>query len=422
MIAIDGVPNEAGRYVLVFPSGSDEYGRVLRRVMGVSEVLRSADAGSENDLQTAGAVVFDRLGIAVVQADPDQLVSLQGASPDVLSVEPELEHYPLGVGSEDYLAGYRDGVADLTRRLGIAEPATPSGAASRFADTAEFTWGLQAVGASVDRSGGAGIKVAVLDTGFTLGHPDFADRGVITRSFVPGEDAADAHGHGTHCVGTACGPLVPAGGGRRYGVAYASQVYVGKVLANNGTGNDTGILAGIDWALGEGCQVISMSLGADVRQVSAAYERAGAAALAAGTLIVAAAGNNARRPGDKGFVGVPANSPSIMAVAAVDQALGVAPFSATSNPVAGGQVDIAAPGVEVYSSWTLPQRYNTISGTSMATPHVAGLAAVAAQVSGLRGQDLWAQLTRTAQRLDGASADVGSGLAHTDGNGAIVDS
>lgn len=421
MIAIDGVPDETGRYVLVFPPGANEYSGVLRRVMGVSDVLRSAEAGSENDLAGAGAIVFDRLGIAVVQADPDQLVSLQGAPSEVLSVEPELEHRPLGVGSQDYVAGYRDGVADLTRRLGVADTA-PTGAAARFADTPEFTWGLQAVGATTEPAGGEGIKVAVLDTGFTLGHPDFAGRGVVTRSFVPGEDAADAHGHGTHCVGTACGPKLPPGGGRRYGVAFASQVYVGKVLANNGTGSDTGILAGIDWALGEGCQVISMSLGADVRQVSAAYERAGAAALAAGTLIVAAAGNNARRPGDRGFVGVPANSPSIMAVAAVDQNLAVAPFSATSNPVAGGQVDIAAPGVDVYSSWLLPQRYNTISGTSMATPHVAGIAAVSAQTTGLRGQDLWARLTRSAQRLDGASVDVGSGLARTGGDSAIVDS
>lgn len=422
MIALDGVPTDDGRYVVVFPAQApaQEHGRVLRRVLGLDQVVRSADAAPGDDLRAAGAVVFDRLGIAVVQADPDQLASLRAAPADVLSVEPELEHRPLGLGSEDYLTGYRDGVADLTRRLAGGGP-SPIGAAARFADTDTLTWGLQAIGVDGEATGGREIKLAVLDTGFTLNHPDFADRGVIARSFVPGEDAADAHGHGTHCVGTSCGPLVPAGGGRRYGVAHAAQVYVGKVLGNNGTGSDTNILAGIDWALGEGCEVISMSLGADVRQVSAAYERAGAAALAAGSLIVAAAGNNARRPGDQGFVGVPANSPSIMAVAAVDSGLAVAPFSATSNPVAGGQIDIAGPGVDVYSSWILPERYNTISGTSMATPHVAGLAAIHAQASGRRGRDLWSLLTQSAERLSAPSIDVGSGLARVAGERAIVE-
>jgi subtilisin family serine protease len=212
-------------------------------------------------------------------------------------------------------------------------------------------------------------------------------------------------------VGTSCGPARPSGT-RRYGVAPGTTIFVGKVLTNQGSGTDTNILAGMNWAIVNRCRVISMSLGASVAQVSTAYETVGRRALAAGTLVVAAAGNNAdRRLGNVGFVGIPANSPSIMAVAAIDFQLGIAPFSARSNPVQGGQVDVAAPGVAVYSSWPMPNRYNTISGTSMATPHVAGLAALWSQTTGAAGTGLWSALTQAARRLSLPSVDVGAGLA-----------
>lgn len=278
-----------------------------------------------------------------------------------------------------------------------------------FADTDEYTWGLQAIGADHTTATGTGTRVAVLDTGFTFDHPDFAGRQIVSKSFVAGEDTTDTVGHGTHCVGTVAGPAQPDGS-RRYGVAPGVEIYVGKVLGGEGSGSDANILAGINWALAAGCEVISMSLGADVRQPSIAYERVGSRALAAGTLIVAAAGNNAQRPGDPGFVGVPANSPSIMAIAAVDQSLNVAPFSAAGTDIAGGQIDLAAPGVDVYSSWLLPDRYNTISGTSMATPHISGLAALWHERTGATGRDLWTVLTQHAQRLAASSTDVGSGL------------
>jgi subtilisin family serine protease len=134
-------------------------------------------------------------------------------------------------------------------------------------------------------------------------------------------------------------------------------------------------------------------------------------ALKRGTLIVAAAGNESRR--DTGVinpVGRPANSPSIMAVGALDSDLNIAYFSNRGINPQGGQVDIAGPGVNIYSSWPMPTQYRTISGTSMATPHVAGIAALHAEASGLRGQELWNLLVKTARRLTLASEDVGAGL------------
>jgi subtilisin family serine protease len=154
-----------------------------------------------------------------------------------------------------------------------------------------------------------------------------------------------------------------------------------------------------------------MSLGADVQQPHPPYTVVGARALEKGTLIVAAAGNNARRhQRNWGFVGAPANSPYIMAIAALEEDLSVAYFSARSSRGRGGQVDNAAPGWQVYSSWILPQKYNTISGTSMATPHAAGIAALWAEKTGLRGAALWSVLAQESDRLYEPSVDVGAGL------------
>jgi subtilisin family serine protease len=168
----------------------------------------------------------------------------------------------------------------------------------------------------------------------------------------------------------------------------------------------------VNWAVANGARVACLSLGADAREVSTAYDTVGRRALAAGTLIVAAAGNTASRPfGEYGCVAIPASSPSILAVAALDPRLAVADFSVRSDPVAGGKIDLAAPGVGIPSSWTLPRRYHTFSGTSTAAAHVAGLAALWAQATGATGATLWSILRRAARRLPSPSADTGAGLA-----------
>jgi subtilisin family serine protease len=409
-----------GRYIVVFGAAGADPSPALHAA-GLSNVADSREFSSHAvDLSPgsdAGGWYFASLGIAVVSAEPGQLSAMAGVRQNgaaVLSVSPELVHHILD-DAADYTSGYRDGVTDLSKRLqsqGSSGGTQTAAQASQFQDTADFTWGLQATKTVSSSSSGKGIKVAVLDTGFDTSHPDFDGRTVTTYSFISGEDAQDGHGHGTHCIGTSCGPRKPSTG-RRYGIAYEAEIYAGKVLSNAGSGSDAGILAGIDWAIKNGCAVISMSLGADVAQPHPPYTAAGSRALDQGTLIVAAAGNNANRPaGNFGFVGAPANSPYIMAVGALDGQLSVAPFSARSLESLGGQVDVAGPGYQVYSSWLMPTRYRTISGTSMATPHAAGIAALLAEATGYRGRELWAELVQQSQRLLAPSVDVGSGMVN----------
>lgn len=417
-----GAAETTGRFVVTFADGTDagQHVSALRDV-GLSNVARSTDfaASAVDPSQTrdAQAVVFSGVGVAVVTAEPGQVETLQSVSEGrVIAVEPERVLRALTDGAtatESYSTGYAHGVADLAARLTNADTRTVGGAppvvTAAFQDTSRFTWGLQAVCVTRTRRTGKGVTVAVLDTGFDTTHPDFAGRVPVSRSFVTEQAAQDGHGHGTHCIGTSCGPSAP-NGTRRYGVAPGASVLAGKVLADDGRGEEEGIIAGIEWAVAQGATVISMSLGADVREVSEHYETIGRRALAAGSLIIAAAGNNAARPGDPGFVGIPANSPSIMAVASLDRDLAVSSFSAASNPVWGGQIDIAGPGGDVYSSWPMPVRYRTSSGTSMATPHVAGVAALWAEATGHTGCALWSDLTQHATRLPLSSTDVGAGL------------
>ena len=427
-----GTAETTGRWVVTFADEDEADLEATLRGAGVSHVASSRDFAEQaldvGQAQAGDAVVLAELGVAVVSAEPAQVTAMRAAAPGaILSVEPEYVHHILSLPGIDYLRGYQDGVTDLSSRLLASARADLAAAevAQVFQDTPQFTWGLQASGVSSSPFTGEGIKVAVLDTGFTFNHPDFAGRNITAQSFVPGVATADdGHGHGTHCVGTACGPKAPASGVRRYGCAHEADIFVGKVLSDQGSGADTGILAGINWAVANRTEVISMSLGADVPQVSRAYQQVGRRALNRGCLIVAAAGNNAHRDQPSlppqqqfGFVGIPANSPSIMAVAALDNLLNIGFFSARSLPgVRGGSVDIAAPGVGVFSSWNQPrpeqssQMYRSISGTSMATPHVSGIAALWCQARARKARDLWATLTQRAQRLQLPSVDVGSGL------------
>ncbi|MBE9124624.1 MULTISPECIES: S8 family peptidase [unclassified Coleofasciculus] len=426
-------PETTGRYLVLLPEDEIEAGmQTLRDSAGISSVARTAESEGNalppEQLQGADTVVFDQLGVAVVTLEPEQLRSINAATTNtspILALEPERVVYALSdiqpgrMGqppssalthfSADYLRGYRDAVVHLVDNL-LGEQAEALVAPLNEVET---TWGLQVTKVVNSPIGGRGIRVAVLDTGFDFTHPDFTGRSIIGKSFIPNEDAQDGNGHGTHVIGTACGSLSPPIP-PRYGVGYETEIYVGKVLSNQGSGSDSGILAGIEWAISNGCQLISMSLGAPAvlgQPYSRVFEQVARRALRRGTLIIAAAGNESdRRTRLVNPVGHPANCPSIMAVAAIDRQLQVAFFSNGGLNPLGGQIDIAAPGVDIYSSWLMPLRYRTISGTSMATPHVSGIAALYAQTMGATGQELWNLLIQTALRLPLPATDVGAGL------------
>ncbi len=167
----------------------------------------------------------------------------------------------------------------------------------------------------------------------------------------------------------------------------------------------------MNWALQQGCHIISMSLGTKMKDQLYAYGQASKRALDAGCLVIAAAGNNAKRPNSTGYVEPPANSKFAIAVGALSRQLRIAPFSARSNVGQdGGNVDIAAPGMAVHSSFP-GSRYGLNDGTSMATPHVAGIAALWYEKSQKRGRDLVAALRSSAASLSGVdSLDCGAGL------------
>lgn len=430
-------PETTGRFLVVLPS---EYaGNTKRCVDAVKDMagvgsVTTSDEYEENavdmaDASSADAIVFTELGVAVVSgaAGRGQLLAAATADGRALAVEPEPIFYATETAapSPDYFRGYKAAVDHLCEQMNghRAELIGEDGPLA-LGDTNQLTWGLQACRVPTSRFSGQGIRLCVLDTGFDFDHPDFLGRRVVSQSFVPGETAQDGNGHGTHCIGTACGPRVVPGGARRYGVAFGCDIYVGKVLNNAGSGEGGWILAGMEWAINQRCAVISMSLGNKNPAVSTAYEEVGRRALDRGCLIVAAGGNHRLQvPNPPGLVGQPANSPSILAVGAVNSDLGLAAFSTRSSPVTGGKVDLVGPGVAVFSSvptpalppgqprtppW--PPRYHSISGTSMATPHVAGIAALLAQANGFRGATLWNALTRTARPVAIPVVDAGAGL------------
>ncbi len=400
-----------GRYIITFREDAVTEGLDLLSdqtgIMGLASAADFPDSALDfGQLEAAGGAVFPTLGVAVVTLDEAAFSSVMtsaGVDSAILAIEPESTFYAIDDGlSVDYLRGYRDAVDNLYEKANNTVAGTEK--QECFADDTESTWGLKATKVMNSLFTGNGMKVAVLDTGMDLLHPDFAGRSIVSQSFVPGEGVQDGQGHGTHCIGTACG--FKDLNGRRYGVAHKSTIYVGKVLSNAGSGSSAWIIAGMEWAIVNGCQVISMSLGNTNPKQSIAYETVGRRALQNGCLIVAAAGNHG-----PGTVGQPANSPSIMAVAALDNCVQVAGFSSPSGVLTGAKVNIAAPGVKVYSSVPMNKgRYATFNGTSMATPHVAGIAALYAESTGKRGAQLWQLLTSRATALPLPSDRVGSGL------------
>jgi subtilisin len=198
----------------------------------------------------------------------------------------------------------------------------------------------------------------------------------------------------------------------RYGVAPDAELFVARVLGKNGITIEA-LIAALGWAVENDCAVVSMSIGDELPMTvfsSGAMELAASAALAAGTLIVAGAGNDSMRPKLIQPIDHPANCKSIMAVAAIDPTMQIAHYSNAGPPSGEPKVDITGPGTSRSASF--PTRYKVESGTSIATPFVAGVAALYAEAfPEVRGKALWDLLCAKAREIPGFNErDFGAGL------------
>ncbi|MEU6605266.1 S8 family peptidase [Streptomyces shenzhenensis] len=234
---------------------------------------------------------------------------------------------------------------------------------------------------------GKGVKIAVLDTGVDATHPDLKNQVVESKNFTPAADATDHFGHGTHVASIAAGTGAKSGGTYK-GVAPGAEILNGKVLDDSGFGDDSGILAGMEWAAQQGADVVNLSLGGyDTPEIDPLEAEVNKLSAEKGILFAIAAGNEGPQS-----VGSPGSADAALTVGAVDDKDALADFSSTGPRNGDGAIkpDVTAPGVDITAAAAPgsvidqevgqnPPGYLTISGTSMATPHVAGAAALLKQ-------------------------------------------
>lgn len=273
--------------------------------------------------------------------------------------------------------------------------------------TVPLTGALSAYQAGFD---GTGVTVAVLDTGYDFAHPDLNGQVIDVQSFVWGSEGQDLDGHGTHVAGSIAGTGV-ASEGMYTGVAPGAKLLVGKVLNDNGSGSMSGILQGMIWAVESGANVVNMSLGASGGSDCVGPTVDMLEVLSEQALFVVAAGNSYVRQ----TVSTPGCSPKALTVGAIDRSGNTAEFSSRGPSIDGktAKPDIASQGVDVVSASTggiSGNEYRLLSGTSMATPHVAGGAAVVLQANPeLSPAELKAMLTSSVFDTDAPIMEQGAG-------------
>ncbi len=384
---------------------------------------------------------YPNIGITSASLDEGQVKKLKETK-GIVAVEEDVEMHILemqdyavdtqqevasnGHGiTEAYQRGLQEGRQQILDRLNQISPSQPPAFNPVLADPGALAlqptpWNIamvKAPGAWARGITGAGIRVAVLDTGIAA-HPDLNPiSGGI--SFVPGVVSFnDGNSHGTHCSGTAGARNNSIG---VVGVAPNCSFYAVKVLSDAGSGSSSSIISGMDWAAVNGMHVVSMSLGG-LNAPFVAYAQAVRRLQDRGTVVVMAAGNSfgtafpwVNAPANSITTGVPNASP--IAVAAVDMNRIIASFSSRGGQVAlWNQVSVSAPGVSIIS--TVPGGgYASKSGTSMATPTVAGAAALIKQrFPGISPAAVKLKLMSTATDLGLAGYDIayGSGLINCD--------
>ncbi|MFN0105078.1 MAG: S8 family serine peptidase, partial [Bryobacteraceae bacterium] len=281
---------------------------------------------------------------------------------------------------------------------------------------------------------GKGVLIGLLDTGVDATHPDLEGRAKKWAEFdsagqkISGSAAHDSDQHGTHCAGTICGGNTS---GRFIGMAPESRIAAGLVLNGEEGGTDAQILAGIDWAVNSGVDVLSMSLGGLVMdpETPPTYTEAILTCVEAGIPVVAAIGNEGHQT-----TGSPGNDLFALSVGAIDQRLRVAGFSGGRTqiiqenefidpkylPLPYSKPDLVAPGVAVFSS--VPGgKWKAFNGTSMAAPHVAGAIAMLLSATSIREKESGSRRALLVQDLITGSVDeMGeAGQDHRYGFGAL---
>ncbi|MER8484295.1 S8 family serine peptidase [Mesorhizobium sp. M1322] len=389
-----------------------------RAPRGLEAVLESTQARDPQLVSARRVRPFAR-GFEDIEVELDEMSAADhqriSADPTVLSITPRM---PVA----------------LIRAFPSAKPAPKA--------TPVVSWGIEAVAASTSPFSGDGVTVAVLDTGIDKDHKAFAGVELVLRNFIGGslQDVTDDEGHGTHCAGTIFGRDVD---NCRIGVARGvKRALIGKVLGKGG-GSSEQIVKAIQWAQLEGAHVVSMSLGMDfpgyqqLLMTEYGYKAPQATSLAlagyrlntrlfdelsrsmvghdgliAGSVVTAAAGNESQRPDYSIIVAPPATGELFMSVAALgrnkDKTYRVAPFSNEGATV-------SAPGEEIVSARN-GGGLVAMSGTSMAAPHVAGIAALwveqLSQSNQFSAANVIAKIKGTALGLGALfrQEDVGHGL------------
>ncbi|WP_190087812.1 S8 family peptidase [Streptomyces melanogenes] len=312
--------------------------------------------------------------------------------------------------------------------------ATASGVAKVWLDgvrTASLDRSVRQIGADKAWEAGydgKGVKIAVLDTGVDKTHDDLKDQVVEEKNFSASPDTADRVGHGTHVASIAAGTGAKSGG-KYKGVAPGAKIISGKVLNDGGRGDDSSIIAGMEWAAAEGADVVNLSLGSPdspgVDPLEAMVDKLSAEK---GILFAVAAGNEGE--GGESTLGSPGSADAALTVGAVDRDDKLAPFSSIGPRTGDGAVkpDVTAPGVAIAAAAAAGSAIDTdpstphpapgylqIDGTSMATPHVAGAAAILKQRHpDWKSAELKGALTASAKGGDYTVFQQGSGRVQVD--------
>ncbi len=353
---------------------SRTYRGVAGAALGVAALVASA-------VPAAAAPVADSQ--APSEAEDTYIVTLEEGTPDVAAeAEAQLAEEAAGEQPEEV---YEEAISGYTAELtpdeaaGIAEDpevvaVEPDTIMHAFATQPSAPWGLDRIdqrqlplsGTYTYSATGQGVTAYVIDTGIRTSHADFGGRAVSGLDVVDGGTADDCNGHGTHVASTI--------GGATYGVAKGARLVAVRVLNCQGSGSTSGIISAIDWVVGQHQAgqpaVANLSLGGGA---STALDSAIGRMTSDGISVAVAAGNSSA---DACNVS-PARAPSAITVAASTNADALASFSNR-----GSCIDVIAPGQNITAAWsTSNTATNTISGTSMASPHAAGVAAKVLQLN-----------------------------------------